>query len=50
MMEDGDLSNPFGSAPQAERMTPLVAGLYNSSHGVSFSAGPQVQLPAELRV
>lgn len=28
----------------------LVAGLYNSLHGVSFSAGPQVQLPGELRV
>lgn len=31
-------------------VTMLIAGLYNSSHGVCFSAGPQVQLPEDLRV
>lgn len=28
----------------------LIAGLYNIMHSVSFSAGPQIQLPEELRV
>ena len=28
----------------------VVAGLYNATHTVSFSAGPQVQLPEELRL
>ena len=28
----------------------LIAGFYNITHSVSFSAGPQVQLPEDLRV